>query len=118
MSVAIRADREGNHARLVPTGPFDLAHATMAAQAAENAGALAWLAVARSDVDLAELERIDGAGAVLLARLLDRSWMRAAATRASLMAPHRRRGTLNCRSYRELPGGAPRARPTRRESIR
>jgi hypothetical protein len=40
MSVAIRADREGNHARLVATGPFDLAHATMAARAVENAEAL------------------------------------------------------------------------------
>ena len=39
MNVAIRADREGNHARLVATGPFDLAHATMAAQAVENAEA-------------------------------------------------------------------------------
>ena len=71
MSVAIRADREGNHARLVATGPFDLAHATMAARAVENAEAL--LAGCGSvDVDLAQLERIDGAGAVLLARLLDR----------------------------------------------
>ena len=71
MSVAIRADREGDHARLVATGPFDLAHATMAARAVENAEAL--LAGCGSvDVDLAQLERIDGAGAVLLARLLDR----------------------------------------------
>jgi len=36
MSVAIRADREGTHAHLVPTGPFELAHA-MAAQAVESA---------------------------------------------------------------------------------
>jgi len=71
MSVAIRADRAGDHARIVPTGPFDLAHAATAAQAVENAEAL--LAGCGSvDVDLAQLERIDGAGAVLLARLLDR----------------------------------------------
>jgi ABC-type transporter Mla MlaB component len=71
MSVAIRAYREGNHARLVATGPFDLAHATMAARAVENLEAQ--LAGCGSvDVDLAQLERIDGAGAVLLARLLDR----------------------------------------------
>jgi len=31
MSVVIRADREGAHAPLVPTGPFDLAHAMAAA---------------------------------------------------------------------------------------
>ncbi len=28
MSVAVRADRKGDHASLVPTGTFDLAHAT------------------------------------------------------------------------------------------
>ena len=71
MSVAIRADREGDHARIVPTGPFDLVHARTAARAVENAEAL--LAGCSSvDVDLAQLDRIDGAGAVLLARLLDR----------------------------------------------
>jgi phospholipid/cholesterol/gamma-HCH transport system permease protein len=71
MGVAIRADREGNHARIVPTGSFDLAHATTAARAVENAEVL--LAECSSvDVDLAELDRIDGAGAVMLARLLDR----------------------------------------------
>ena len=71
MSVAIRADRKGDHARIVPTGPFGLAHATTAARAVENAEAL--LAGCSSvDVDLAQLDRIDGAGAVLLARLLDR----------------------------------------------
>ena len=71
MSVGIRTDREGDRARIVPTGPFDLAHATTAARAVENAEAL--LAGCDSvDVDLAQLDRIDGAGAVLLARLLDR----------------------------------------------
>jgi phospholipid/cholesterol/gamma-HCH transport system permease protein len=55
----------------IPTGPFDLAHATTAARAVDDAAAL--LAGCGSvDVDLAQLDRIDGAGAVLLARLLDR----------------------------------------------
>ena len=71
MSVAIRADREGDHARLVPTGPFDLAHAVAAARAVEVAGAHVSGCVS-VDVDLAQLDRIDGAGAVLLARLCDR----------------------------------------------
>jgi phospholipid/cholesterol/gamma-HCH transport system permease protein len=71
MSVAIRADVEGDHARLVPTGPFDLAHATTAAQAVENAESLL-TGCGSVDVDLAQLDRIDGAGAVLLAWLLDR----------------------------------------------
>src|SRR5215469_3764046 len=71
MNVAIRADREGDHARIVPTGPFDLAHATTAARPVENAEEL--LAGCGSvDVDLTELDRIDGTGAVLMARLLDR----------------------------------------------
>ena len=69
MSVAIRADRKGDHARIVPTGPFGLAHATTAARAVET-----WrhFGCSSVDVDLAQLDRIDGAGAVLLARLLDR----------------------------------------------
>ena len=71
MSVAIRADREGDRARIVPSGPFDLAHATIAAHEVKNAEAL--LAGCLSvEVDLSQLHRIDGAGAVLLARFLDR----------------------------------------------
>jgi len=67
----IRADREGDHARLVPTGPFDLAHAMEASREVENSEA--HLSGCTSvDVDLAQLDRIDGAGAVLLAPLLDR----------------------------------------------
>jgi phospholipid/cholesterol/gamma-HCH transport system permease protein len=71
MSITIRADREGDHADLVPIGPFDLAHAVAAARAIEQAeaGLGGCLSV---NVQLARLERIDGAGAVLLARLLDR----------------------------------------------
>ena len=71
MSVAVRVDREGDRGRLVPSGPFDLAHAATVASAVEHAPAD--LEGCRSiDVDLAHLDRIDGAGAVLLARLLDR----------------------------------------------
>ena len=71
MSVAIQAEREGDHARLVPTGPFDLAHAIEAAQEVENAEARLRGCVS-VDIDLAQLDRIDGTGAVLLARLFDR----------------------------------------------
>jgi phospholipid/cholesterol/gamma-HCH transport system permease protein len=71
MGVAIRADREGGHATLVPTGPFDLAHATAVTRAVKEAEAS--LTGCRSvDLDLAQLDRVDGTGAVLLARLLDR----------------------------------------------
>lgn len=71
MSVEIQTDREGDRARLVPIGPFDLAHAMTAARAVENAQARLSGCVS-VDVDLAQLDRIDGAGAVLLARLFDR----------------------------------------------
>jgi phospholipid/cholesterol/gamma-HCH transport system permease protein len=109
MSVAIRADREGNHARLVATGPFNLAHATMAAQAVENAEAL--LAGCGSvDVDLAQLERIDGAGAVLLARLLDR--LDAGGRHARVIDGPNREAARLIASYRERRAGLP-ERPTR-----
>lgn len=71
VSVAIQIHREGDHGRIVPTGPFDLSHATEAAQAVRNAERLL-LGCCIVDLDLAEVDRIDGAGAVLLARLLDR----------------------------------------------
>lgn len=71
VSVAIRADREGDYVRIVPTGPFDLAHATPAARAVENVEVLL-TGCGSVDLDLEQLDRIDGAGAVLLARLLDR----------------------------------------------
>jgi phospholipid/cholesterol/gamma-HCH transport system permease protein len=71
MSVAVRTDTEGDRARLVPAGPFDLAHAMAVAQAVGHAEAR--LEKCRTvEVDLTELDRMDGAGAVLLARCLDR----------------------------------------------
>ncbi len=71
MSVTVRADKEGHRARLVPAGSFDLAHLTAVAQVVGRAEAS--LQGCRTvEVDLAEVDRIDGAGAVLLARCLDR----------------------------------------------
>jgi phospholipid/cholesterol/gamma-HCH transport system permease protein len=71
MNVAVRADREGNQARLVPSGPFDLAHAAAVARAVEVAKPR-FDGCRSVEVDLAHLDHIDGTGAVLLARLLDR----------------------------------------------
>ena len=66
----LRVDREGQRGRLVPSGSFDLAHAATVASAVENLPPD--LEGCRSiDVELASLDRIDGAGAVLLAHLLD-----------------------------------------------
>jgi len=71
MTVAIRAEREGDRARLVPVGAFDVANAPAVAKAVAHVSSD--LEACRSiDVDLTHLDRIDGAGAVLLARLLDR----------------------------------------------
>ncbi len=71
MSIAVRAEREGDRARLVPVGAFDVAHAPAVARAVAHVPPD--LEGCRSiDVDLTHLDRIDGAGAVLLARLLDR----------------------------------------------
>jgi phospholipid/cholesterol/gamma-HCH transport system permease protein len=71
MSVAVRAETHGHHACLVPTGPFDLAHATEVVRALERAETR--LGGCRSvDVDLSSVGHIDGMGAVLLAQLLDR----------------------------------------------
>jgi len=70
-SVDIHVDREGDRARLVASGPFDLVHAMVVTRAVETVPPN--LEGCRSiDVDLAHVDRIDGAGAVLLARFLDR----------------------------------------------
>jgi phospholipid/cholesterol/gamma-HCH transport system permease protein len=71
VSVAVRVDRNGDRGRLVPTGAFDLAHAAVVARVVEHPPPD--LEGCRSiDVDLGHLDRIDGAGAVLLAGFLDR----------------------------------------------
>jgi phospholipid/cholesterol/gamma-HCH transport system permease protein len=102
MSIAIRADREGNHARLVPSGQFDLANARAVVRALEVAEPR--LKGCRSvDVELGELDRIDGSGAVLLAGLLDRLETEGRQTRlvadsnpeaARLIALYRGRGAV------------------------
>jgi len=111
MNVALLTDRQGDRASITPTGAFDLPHAMSAAQAVENVEARLSGCVS-VDVDLAQLERIDGAGAVLLARLCDR--LDAAAHHplliegqnreaARLIAHYReRRGDLTARQTREM----------------
>lgn len=71
MNVTVRTHREGDHGSLVLTGPFDLAHAAAVEGAVEDARA-GLRECSSVDIDLTEVHRIDGAGAVLLARLLDR----------------------------------------------
>jgi phospholipid/cholesterol/gamma-HCH transport system permease protein len=71
MTVMVRADRNGDGVRLVPVGCFDLPHAAEVAEAIGRAEA-ALDGCGAADVDLASIERIDGTGAVLLARMIDR----------------------------------------------
>ena len=70
-SASISIDHQGDHARLVAAGSFDLNHVGLVARAVQELPPD--LTKYRSiDVDLAHLDRIDGAGAVLLAQVLDR----------------------------------------------
>jgi phospholipid/cholesterol/gamma-HCH transport system permease protein len=70
-SIEVRTDADGDRARLTPDGPFDLNHAVPAARALDRVPT-DFEGRASVDIDLAHVERIDGAGAVLLARLADR----------------------------------------------
>lgn len=71
MSAAVRVVREGHHARLNPSGPFDQAN-TMDVVRAVEAAESSLKGCLSLDIDLSDLARIDGTGAFLLARLLDK----------------------------------------------
>jgi phospholipid/cholesterol/gamma-HCH transport system permease protein len=107
MSVALQTDQEGDHATLVPTGPFDLAHATAVTQAVKDAEA-GLSGCSSVDVDLAHLDRIDGTGAVLLARLLDR--LDADGRHASVVEGHNPEAARLIALYRERRADLPETR--------
>ncbi len=71
VGVDIRAEVDGDRGRLAPAGSFDLAHAASVALAIEHMPPVLERCPS-IDVDLANLDGFDGAGAVLLAELLDR----------------------------------------------
>jgi phospholipid/cholesterol/gamma-HCH transport system permease protein len=98
MSVAIRAEADGERTRLIPDGTFDLAHASAAARAVEEAERDL---SGSGDVDLhlSALQRIDGSGAVLLARLIDR--LEARGLRTRLIEDHNPRAVRLITLYRE-----------------
>lgn len=109
MNVTVQARREGDHASLVLTGPFDLQHAMAVEQEVESAEAS--LRGCRSiDIALAGLERIDGAGAVLLARLLDR--LDTDGRHASVIAGSNAEAARLIALYREHGEKLPASRPT------
>jgi phospholipid/cholesterol/gamma-HCH transport system permease protein len=66
MGVTVHAHREGDRGRVAPEGPFDLAHAPDVARSLAHAGPRLD-GCNTVDVDLAQLERLDGTGAVLIA---------------------------------------------------
>ena len=110
MSVAVRAEADGERIRLVPAGTFDLAHASAVVRAVEQAERDL---IANGDVDihLSALERIDGSGAVLLARLIDR--LEARGLRTRLIENHNTHAFRLITLYRERRGEA-RPQPTQR----
>ena len=113
MSVAIRAEADGERARLVPAGTFDLAHASAVVRAVEQAERDL---IASGDVDLhlSALERIDGSGALLLARLIDR--LEARGHRTRLIEDHNPHAVRLITLYRER-GAEARPQPTRRMGL-
>ena len=113
MSVAIRAEADGGCTRLIPSGTFDLAHASAVMRAVEQAERDL---IASGDVDLhlSALERIDGSGAVLLARLIDR--LEARGLRTRLIEDHNPHAVRLITLYRERQAEA-RPQPARRMGL-
>jgi len=102
MGVVVHADREGDSARLILTGPIDLPHAVTTAQEIANMET-SLAGCSAVELDLAGVDDIDGAGAVQLARLLDRVEARGPSTHvlaegnpkaARLIALYRQRRTV------------------------
>ena len=111
MSVVIRLNVDDEHARLIPTGSFDLTQAADIARAvAETERDLRDLDGRRAVIlDLSSLERIDGSGAVLLAGLIDRLEARGLGTRCiEAHNPHAGRLIALYRHRTEAPGEATR----------
>jgi len=98
MNVTVQADRHGDHASLVLAGPFDLVHAIAVVRAVENAEA-SLRGCSSVEIDLARLDRIDGAGAVLIARFLDR--LEADGRRACVVEGHNPEAARLIVLYRE-----------------
>jgi phospholipid/cholesterol/gamma-HCH transport system permease protein len=104
MSVDIRVDGDAEHRRIALVGSFDLDHATLVERAVEAAERR--LEGCRSiEVDLADLDRIDGSGAALLARFLDR--LDADGGRISLAGVPNREAERLIAVYRQSRGDRP-----------
>jgi phospholipid/cholesterol/gamma-HCH transport system permease protein len=71
VSVDVRVDRKLDHATIVLSGPFDLPHSSEVVHAVQNAEPQLD-GCHSANVSLAQVNRIDGTGAVMLTLLLDR----------------------------------------------
>ena len=97
MEVTIRADRQGDHGYVVPSGAFDLLHATAVARSLDTVRSQ--FETCRSvELDLAHIDHIDGTGAALLARLLDR--LDASGCRTHVVEDHNPEATRLIALYR------------------
>jgi phospholipid/cholesterol/gamma-HCH transport system permease protein len=106
MSAVVRIERENDTARLSPEGAFDLSHATDARQAVATAESdLAGCRLV--DLSLAGLHELDGSGAVLLARMLDR--LEAGGSTVRVVEGTRPEAARLIALYREHRSGAPKA---------
>ena len=110
MSVAIRTEADGERARLIPVGAFDLAHAAAVVRAVEQAER-DLVTTGDIDVHLSALESIDGSGALLLARLIDR--LEARGQRTRLIEDDNLHALRLITLYRERRVEAPPQRPRR-----
>jgi phospholipid/cholesterol/gamma-HCH transport system permease protein len=110
MDVAVRAHREGDRARLIPEGQFDLAHAVTAARAIAKVETT--LAGCRAvELDLTHVDDIDGTGAAQLARLLDH--MEATGRITRVLEEHNPRAARLIGLYRERRTATPPVNPPR-----
>jgi phospholipid/cholesterol/gamma-HCH transport system permease protein len=100
----VTSERRGAALGLVPSGPFDLDHAPSIQR--ELASAEEGIEVGADVIlDLRDLDHLDGAGAVLLARLLDRIETRGSPVRVE--EGGRREAARLIALYRERRGDAP-----------
>ena len=85
MGVAVRADREGDRASLVLTGPFDLAHATAVAEGSgERRSPSEWVPLGRCRPSRSSI--VSTAPAQSCWHGFSIGWTRISAARASLKA--------------------------------
>ena len=108
MSVVIRAHREGHQARVLLGGALTLVNA-MAVERALADAEPTLRGCSRVELDLTDVAGVDGSGAVLLARLLDR--LEAEGCRTAFVEPDSTEGSRQVALYRARRTARPAAQP-------